>query len=301
MDPPTSTLTVTPDRSVFTGETVSIKCEIETYSNWRQRNYLTYDWRNDWRYEWYKGNRDSVLQTSEHYTVNGDTLSIVGAVTSDQDQYWCRGQRDGRPNSSQSSSLSLSVKDKPKPNLTVKPQSSMLTGDTVTLSCDVGQSTGWTFLWRKDSNPEFIDHSTKTISSVRVSDGGTYQCRAERGKYYTEISDTIKITVRERPKPVVRVQPDVRVFRGETVTLTCDIQEAGVWRYNWYKDHYSRGQDQIYYSTGQDQIYKITSVDQSHAGVYSCRGNQTEAPQHSEFSDGVTLTVSDLPTPTLTI
>ncbi|XP_051755476.1 Fc receptor-like protein 5 [Ctenopharyngodon idella] len=191
--------------------------------------------------------------------------------------------------------------DKPKPFLTVEPQSSVFTGDTVTLSCDVGQSTGWTFLWRKDSNPESIDHSTKTISSVRVSDGGTYQCRAERGKYYTEISDTIKITVSKRPKPVVRVQPDVRVFRGETVTLTCDIQETGDWRYNWYKDHYSRGQDWIYYSAGQDKNYKITSVDWSHAGVYSCRGTQTKAPQYSEFSDGVTLTVSDLPTSTLTV
>ncbi|XP_051756744.1 basement membrane-specific heparan sulfate proteoglycan core protein-like isoform X5 [Ctenopharyngodon idella] len=274
---PTSTLTVTPDKSVFTGETVNLKCVINSDHS-------------DWRYEWYKGY--SVLQTSVRYTVNGDTLSIVGAVKSDQGQYTCKGHIHGRSVSSRSSSVSLSVKDKPKPNLTVKPQSSVFTGDTVTLSCDVGQSTGWTFLWRKDSNRESIDHSTKTISSVRVSDGGTYQCRAERGKYYTKLSDKIKITVRERPKPVVRVQPDVRVFRGETVTLTCDIQEAGVWRYNWYKDHYS---------TGQDQIYKITSVDQSHAGVYSCRGTQTEAPQYSEFSDGVTLTVSDLPTSTLTV
>ncbi|XP_051754747.1 titin-like isoform X2 [Ctenopharyngodon idella] len=301
-DSPTSTLTVTPDRSVFTGETVNLKCVIETYSDWTWRNYQRDDrryWTHEWRYEWYKGS--SMLQASERHTVNRDTLSIVGAVTSDQGQYWCRGLRDGRPNSSHSSSVSLSVKDKPKPILTVKPQRSVFTGDTVSLSCDVGQSTGWTFLWRKDSNRESIDHSTKTISSVRVSDGGTYQCRAERGNYYTELSDTIKITVRERPKPVVRVQPDVRVFRGETVTLTCDIQEAGVWRYNWYKDYYSRRQVQIYYTAGQDKSYIITSVDWSHAGVYSCRGTQTKAPQYSEISDRVMLTVSDKPKPNLTV
>ncbi len=90
-DLPRSTLTVTPDSPVFTGETVNLKCVIESYSNWR--------------YEWYK---DSVmLQTS----VNRDTLTIRGVNESDQGLYWCRGQRDKRPKSSQSrSSVSLSVK-----------------------------------------------------------------------------------------------------------------------------------------------------------------------------------------------
>ncbi|XP_067255898.1 Fc receptor-like protein 5 isoform X2 [Chanodichthys erythropterus] len=287
-DLPTPTLTVTPDGPVFTGETVSLKCEIKSDHS-------------DWRYEWYKGSADNnvMLKKPEHHT--GDTL-IIQTATSDEGQYTCKGRIDGRPVSSHSSAaVSLSVKDKPKPNLTVSPQSSVFTGDTVTLSCDVGQSSGWTFLWKKDSNHESPDEATKTISSVRVSDGGTYQCRAERGKYYTKLSNKKNITVRERPKPVVRVQPDVRVFRGETVTFTCDIQERRVWRYSWYKDQYSRGQNQIYYSAGQDQNYKITSVDWSHASVYSCRGNQTKAPQYTEMSDEVTLTVSDRPKPNLTV
>ncbi|XP_042615189.1 carcinoembryonic antigen-related cell adhesion molecule 5-like [Cyprinus carpio] len=110
-DSPRSTLTVTPDSPVFTGERVDLTCVIESYSNWSQRNDLTYDWRYEWRYEWYKGGNNSVmLQTSERYTVNTDTLTIRGATESDQDQYWCRGQRDKRPNSSQSSSVSLAVK-----------------------------------------------------------------------------------------------------------------------------------------------------------------------------------------------
>ncbi len=92
-DLPRSTLTVTPDRPVFTGETVNLTCVIKSHS--------------DWRYEWYK---DSImLQSSDRYTVNRDTLTIRGATESDQGQYWCRGQRDRRPKSSQSSSVSLSV------------------------------------------------------------------------------------------------------------------------------------------------------------------------------------------------
>ncbi|XP_026118754.1 hemicentin-1-like [Carassius auratus] len=246
-DSPRSSLTVTPDSPVFTGETVNLKCVIESHSNWR--------------YEWYKDTDSVMLQTSGRYTVNRDTLTIRGVITSDQGQYWCRGQRDQRPNSSQSSSaVSLSVMDKPKLTLTVKPQSSVFTGDTVTLSCDVGQLTGWTIHWRKDSNPESTTDATKTIKSVRDSDEGEYRCSARRGNYYSEFSNTVKITVTVRPKPVVGVDPDRRVFRGETVTLTCDIQQTGVWQYSWYKDN---KQD---YIIGRDQNYKIPSVDPSHSG-----------------------------------
>ncbi len=93
-DSPRSTLTVTPDSPVFTGETVNLKCVIESYSNWR--------------YEWYK---DSVmLQSSDRYTVNRDTLSISEVITSDAGQYTCKGHIDGRSVSSHTSSaVSLSV------------------------------------------------------------------------------------------------------------------------------------------------------------------------------------------------
>ncbi|KAL0149198.1 hypothetical protein M9458_055432, partial [Cirrhinus mrigala] len=96
---PTSTLTVTPNNPVFTEETVNLKCEIKSDHS-------------DWRYEWYKGNTNNrvMLQTSDHYTVNRDTFTIRGVEKADAGQFTCKGLRDGRPNSSQSSSaVSLSV------------------------------------------------------------------------------------------------------------------------------------------------------------------------------------------------
>ncbi len=72
----------------------------------------------------------------------------------------------------------------------------MFTGDTVTLSCDVGQLTGWTIHWSKDSNTESTGDATKIIRSVSVSDGGRYQCRAQRGNYYSEYSNAVEITVK---------------------------------------------------------------------------------------------------------
>ncbi|KAL0151974.1 hypothetical protein M9458_052692, partial [Cirrhinus mrigala] len=96
---PTSTVTVTPDSPVFTGETVNLKCVIKPDHS-------------DWRYKWYKGSKvnNVMLKNSKHYTVNADTLTIKGVIASDQDQYWCRGHIDGRPKSLHfSSALHINV------------------------------------------------------------------------------------------------------------------------------------------------------------------------------------------------
>ncbi len=90
----------------------------------------------------------------------------------------------------------------------------------------------------------------------------------------------------ERLKPVVDIDPEGRVFSGETVTLTCDIQQTGDWDYRWYKDN--KKDDRA----GRDQNYIISSVDPSDGGVYRCKRTQSRAPTYSQMSDGVTLTVS---------
>ncbi|XDV19216.1 hypothetical protein PO909_024732, partial [Leuciscus waleckii] len=281
---PTSTVTVTPDSPVFTGETVNLKCVINSdHSNWRS--------------EWYK---DSViLQTSERYTVNRDTLTIRGATESDQGQYWCKGQRDGRPNSSTSrSAVSLSVKDlKPKPELTSDPAGAALTGNTVTLTCRMDPSTGnWDSYWYKHTlNPETEKKKTNSYSLKidSVSDGGQYWCRAGRGKpvYYTQYSDALWVNVTVSPKAVVTVRPDERVFRGETVTLRCDIKWGGdtEWTYRWEIEGTNNRYKNTVSRTSTQEL-NISGVDLSHRGKYTCTGQIHT--QSSQRSDAVTLTVS---------
>ncbi len=90
----------------------------------------------------------------------------------------------------------------------------------------------------------------------------------------------------ERLKPVVKVTPDQRVFRGETVTLTCDIQRAEniQWTYSWFKDGYTY----YPYRTTTAAEYSFTAY---HSGEYSCRG-ETSDSKTSDISAAVTLTVS---------
>ncbi len=91
----------------------------------------------------------------------------------------------------------------------------------------------------------------------------------------------------ETPKPTVTIKPAQHVFRGETVTLRCDIYSEGVtsWQYFWYKD--SSGD---VFSEGQEHTF--SSVTESDADKYFCYGTERDRSRTSRRSDEVTLTVS---------
>uniref|UniRef100_A0A9J7YBE6 Ig-like domain-containing protein n=1 Tax=Cyprinus carpio carpio TaxID=630221 RepID=A0A9J7YBE6_CYPCA len=94
----------------------------------------------------------------------------------------------------------------------------------------------------------------------------------------------------ERPKAKVSIKPDQHVFRGEKVTLRCDIDGEGVtsWKYSWYKD----GSVSVF---SELQEHTFSSVTESDAGKYSCYGAEREGSRSSQHSDAVALTVSDRP------
>ncbi|XDV19038.1 hypothetical protein PO909_024612, partial [Leuciscus waleckii] len=264
---PKAVLTVQPEPSqILRGETVTLTCDIQG------------EW---WTYRWQCGDRD--------YTSKEKEFKITAEFTQ---ECMCSGCR-GSVCSDWSDEVTLTVSDKPR--VTVKPQSSVFTGDTVTLSCDVGRSTGLRIFWYKDFQRIKSGDETKTLRDVRVSDGGKYSCGVLRD---TTLGHRVTLTVRERPKAVLRVQPDGRVFRGETVTLTCDIQESDVtsWNYTWNKDD-----SEIHVS--QSQEYRISSVSESHTGNYSCSGRETRGSRYTHTSDEVTLTLSgsDAPLPVLSV
>uniref|UniRef100_A0A8C1P4R7 Ig-like domain-containing protein n=1 Tax=Cyprinus carpio TaxID=7962 RepID=A0A8C1P4R7_CYPCA len=87
--------------------------------------------------------------------------------------------------------------------------------------------------------------------------------------------------------PKVSIKPDLHVFRGETVTLRCDIDGEGVtsWQYSWYKDG-------SFYTYSELQEHTFSPVTESDAGKYFCYGAESEGSRSSNMSDEVTLTVS---------
>uniref|UniRef100_A0A671MVT9 Ig-like domain-containing protein n=1 Tax=Sinocyclocheilus anshuiensis TaxID=1608454 RepID=A0A671MVT9_9TELE len=268
-------VSIKPDQHVFRGETVTLRCDINGEA-------VT-----SWQYSWYKDGSVSVFSELQEHIFSPVTESVAG-------KYSCYGEeRGGSRTSNISDAVTLTVSDFLKPTLTVKPQSSLFTGDSVTLRCEVDQSWDeWEFIWSKDSNTESTEAANKTIDSVKVSDGGEYRCRARRSGLYTNYSEPVTVTIYGKPKPKVSIKPDQHVFRGETVTLRCDIDGEAVtsWQYSWYKD----GSVSVF---SELQEHTVWFVRMSDAGKYSCYGEERGGSRTSNISDAVTLTVSGVSPP----
>ncbi|XP_076828109.1 basement membrane-specific heparan sulfate proteoglycan core protein-like isoform X2 [Brachyhypopomus gauderio] len=274
---PTAVVSIDPDSQVFDGETVTLTCDIKGGGATR------------WQYSWMKDSSVSPVSSAQVFTISDVTESH-------SDTYTCTVTKTtGSRYSHTSAAVTLTVSDKPRPTVSVSPQSSVYTGDTVTLSCEVQPSVRWRFLWYNYNAPltkmTSVGDQTKTIIKTMSTVGSfIYKCRAERGNYYTHYSNQATITVTERPTAVVSIDPDQQVFVGETVTLTCDIKGGGdtKWQYSWMKEG-------SYRHVHNDQVYRISDVRKPHTGQYTCRGTEAGGSRNSLNSDAVTLTVSARP------
>ncbi|KAG9274031.1 Fc receptor-like protein 2 [Astyanax mexicanus] len=268
-----TTLRVNPDTTVYTGETFTLTCDLNTSHT-------------GWKFTWYK-----VSTQLESMKEKGPNTFNITASDKGSTEYQCIAHREVNGSdygSEHSNKLQITVRAPPKPKLTSSLTGSALRGSSVTLECELDQSAGWKFYWYKNTQKNQIWSSTEThctISIVSDSDGGQYWCRARRGNILTPYSDAFSIQVTESPKAVVSVNPDKDVFRGETVTLRCDIQSGGdtEWKYSWFMN------DHTLQSTSQE--YRFSPVRVLDSIKFSCRGERKRDSVFSEISDALTLSV----------
>ncbi|XP_036002896.1 basement membrane-specific heparan sulfate proteoglycan core protein-like [Fundulus heteroclitus] len=253
---------------IFRGETVTLRCEIQGGGGAQ------------WTYEW-RTTRNSP--SSSEYRTNSITESDSG-------DYSCTGRR-GYQITGWSDAFRLTVRsDKPRASLSAD-KTLVPAGGSVALWCSVSSSVGWKFDWFRQesvSSPAQLIRTNELDGVLRVSEGGVYSCRGGRGDpaFYTETST--EVTIQETvSKPTVILQHSwSEIFRGETVTLRCEIQGGGgaQWTYEW------RTILLTYYNNLHNSEDRITPAD---SGRYSCKGTRNYL--FTPWSDDLSVTVSDKP------
>ncbi|XP_076144922.1 Fc receptor-like protein 5 isoform X2 [Alosa pseudoharengus] len=276
-----ATLTLDPQSPVFTGENVTLKCEIGSYGGWT--------------YKWYEGsNSDPVFESVEN-------TFTIRAAESNETKYWCRGERTDRPTASErSNEVNIQVMALSRTTLTVEPRNTVFIGETVILKCEIDSLGGWTYKWYKDNMSEPLNMTVESniiITANVRSDEGRYWCQAEKTDRPTisDRSNDVYIHVKALPKPKLVIEPRGPMFIGENVTLKCEFKFPRGWKYKWYKGNSSES------FNASDTNTSTIKVAKSDEGLYRCQGQRRDRATSSHMSNEVSIHVKALPTPKLTI
>ncbi|KAJ8370385.1 hypothetical protein SKAU_G00104130 [Synaphobranchus kaupii] len=92
------------------------------------------------------------------------------------------------------------------------------------------------------------------------------------------------------------------MYTGERVTLSCGFggDPAG-WEYLWYKDRLRYALPNTDSSRTDGSSYIISSAALAHSGEYRCIAARGREYLYSDYSDPLTLEISDLPEAQLSV
>ncbi|XP_077369722.1 obscurin-like protein 1 [Festucalex cinctus] len=260
---------------VFPTESVTFSCAMAHSSGW------TYTWRRD--------NQVIHRDDTVSFGPDGATLSIGSASTSHQGQYSCSGKLKGRSVSSNfTSGMTLKVYDnKPFIKLVQDPEHMVMhTGDSVSYSCHINQSSGWEYVWYKDGARLAASGKNYSIRSVVKTNIGSYMCQATRGTmtgvFNTEQSQALKLQVEDRPTANIIVLTGwSEVFSTDSLVLKCEVKSSKdmwKWNYTWYKEGH-------WIVNSSSDKYTVTPQNDPVQSQYICQGIRNGRPSYSKHSD----------------
>nr|XP_055037462.1 Fc receptor-like protein 2 [Misgurnus anguillicaudatus] len=275
-------VSVDPDTQLFSGETVTLRCDIKVTGD------------TEWTYSWTvekTNNRNIITQC------NTQECKINNIQQTDSGKYTCRG-KIREQNTEMSDAVTLTVSsDKPQTVLSVSPQQWLTEGDSVTLMCEViSSSAGWTFSWFivkrlysvNKYDYQLVSDSSGgskgifTVNSVTVKHTGVYSCRATRGDpvYYTDYSNTQTLWITGvSPSVSLIIRPNrSQHFSSESLSLSCeDHSKSTGWTVRRYTENKLKPcSSSDWRSTGTTSTCTIRSLHTSDTGVYWCQSESGE-------------------------
>ncbi|XP_053341215.1 leukocyte immunoglobulin-like receptor subfamily B member 1 [Clarias gariepinus] len=223
----------------------------------------------------------------------------------------------------------LHMEERPEAVLSVSPQSWLTEGDSVTLNCEVkDSSTDWTFSWYrhltyrdgllqlKNNNGyvELLSVNSRgsggnyTLSPAALNHTGVYRCRGKRKKqFFTKFSKPQPVWITGESPPVSLIINPSRTqhFTGDSLSLSCEDQSNST---GWTVRRYTHSEgvsDCSQWGSVTGSTCKISFLSTSHTGVYWCESesgensnpvNITVHPSHVEAPFSVLMLISSIVT-----
>ncbi|XP_053345077.1 Fc receptor-like protein 5 [Clarias gariepinus] len=284
-------LIINPNRTQhFTKHILSLSCEDRSNSTGRTVR----------RYRQSEG----VSYCSRWGSFTGSTCKISSLYTSHTGVYWCESESGETSNP-----VNITVHERPRPVLSVSPQSWLTEGDSVTLSCKVTDSSpDWTFSWYRHVpyrdiyghiryKVELLSDSSRgsrgyyTISPATRNHTEVYRCSAERNEQQVQTDHSLPqplwITGKSPPVSLIINPNRTQHFTGDSLTLSCEDQSNSTgWTVRRYTNSNSVSDCSRWGSfTGSTSTCEISSLSKYHTGVYWCES------ESGENSDLVNITV----------
>ncbi|KAK2851437.1 hypothetical protein Q5P01_007713 [Channa striata] len=244
--------------------------------------------RSDWTYTWYRDGKEVHADDTVSFDSDKTTLSINNASASHRGSYSCRGTFKSRPvRSNLSTKVRLHVYDtKPILRLTQTPEYTLMhTEDSVLFTCHNNVSSGWKYVWYKDSVKLAQSGNEYNISSVVTTSSGLYTCQIKRGKdkvFQSDTSEALRLNVEERPKAEITLLTGwSEVFSTDTLLLRCEVKNnLDTWNYTWFKEEQPTNEHREY-----REKYPVTPKNNPEQSLYRCKGSRNERPHYSKRSD----------------
>ncbi|KAG7330604.1 hypothetical protein KOW79_006826 [Hemibagrus wyckioides] len=200
--------------------------------------------------------------------------------------------------------IKITVRERPPGVLSVSPQSWLTEGDSVTLSCEVtDSSTDWTFSWYTvvpyrdgltgiNNNGgysvyvELLSDSSRgsggkyTLSPAALNHTGVYMCRGERGEpaLHSQYSNPQPLWITGESPPVSLIINPSRTqhFTNDSLSLSCEDQSNSTgWTVRRYT-HSERVLDCSHWGSVTGSTCNISFLSTSNTGVYWCESESGE-------------------------
>ncbi|XP_053291663.1 basement membrane-specific heparan sulfate proteoglycan core protein isoform X2 [Pleuronectes platessa] len=262
--------------SIPVGGSLTLTCSVEESAGWS--------------YDWFTRSPDAeetaIATNPEH-----NSLSI-----SQGGSYWCRGRRTHSDFFSEKSHVHHIDRTLSNRSFVVLQHNwtQIFSGEMISVRCEIqgGGDTQWEYEWRTTSSHQPVTgpntaptHSEYRLGPASVFHSGEYWCKARADWYSsTEWSEAFQLRVTpDKPRP--RLTADNTTITGKgSVALTCSVENAAEWRYDWFRRTSASSAAQILRYNETDDELSI-----SEEGIYSCRGWRGDTSFLTEDSNRVSI------------